>query len=305
MALNFDFAKVKVTEFGIGRDTNTGSDYRLVPVDQGVQSALTEMAEATWLAAHNLTADPPRYEPSEKYGSTEYVYLPLDDELATTLRNLHQANNLPMDAGALRDPDGVSIYFARLADKSGRRLTALKRAAQFKGALKGQFVRFLSDALRLVEDRLFRLDAEFDVLIDSERVHVLRPAGFEALADMNETLLSVLPKHVAALERDMPFVDFAPILGFASKHPRAARYLASIHAQGETASIDSQRLITQCALNEVEICRANGVIKVGERNIMGFLEVLDRRRFSVELVTGSPERYTAPSRRRLDGGGKA
>jgi len=33
---------------------------------------------------------------------------------------------------------------------------------------------------------------------------------------------------------------------------------------------------------------------------MGFLEVLDRRRYELELVKGLPERYKASSRRKIE-----
>jgi hypothetical protein len=33
---------------------------------------------------------------------------------------------------------------------------------------------------------------------------------------------------------------------------------------------------------------------------MGFLEVLDRRRYELELVKGLPERFRATSRRKID-----
>lgn len=33
---------------------------------------------------------------------------------------------------------------------------------------------------------------------------------------------------------------------------------------------------------------------------MGFLEVLDRRRYEIELVANSPEQYRAASRSKLD-----
>ena len=42
------------------------------------------------------------------------------------------------------------------------------------------------------------------------------------------------------------FVEFAGIEEYASRHPRAARYLASIRGQGETKSIDKAALKSLC-----------------------------------------------------------
>src|SRR2546426_481228 len=77
------------------------------------------------------------------------------------------------------DPATVFCYFARLTDSKGRRLTALRRATQFKGVLKSRLLRLVTDSLKLVEDHIFKLDRDFDLLIDSANVHILRPSGFE------------------------------------------------------------------------------------------------------------------------------
>jgi len=53
----------------------------------------------------------------------------------------------------------------------------------------------------------------------------------------------------------------------------------------------------------VQFHEANGKITVEEGHVMGFLEVLDRRLYAVELVKDSPERFRAASRRRLVNGG--
>ena len=39
---------------------------------------------------------------------------------------------------------------------------------------------------------------------------------------------------------------------------------------------------------------------VDENHVMGFLEVLDRRRYEIELVANFPEQYRAASRSKLD-----
>ena len=72
--------------------------------------------------------DAPEYEPSEKYEGIEYVYLPLDNEFAAPLKDLHQAKNLPMDSDTLDRPEEIFCYFARIIDKQGHRLLGLRRS---------------------------------------------------------------------------------------------------------------------------------------------------------------------------------
>lgn len=66
MTLDFDFQNANTTEFGVGRDDDGDQSFELVPVDDEVQDALGEMAEATWRAMQELSDNPARYEPTEK-----------------------------------------------------------------------------------------------------------------------------------------------------------------------------------------------------------------------------------------------
>lgn len=303
MTLNFDFGKVTLTEFGVGRDDDDGRAFVAVPVDTEVQAVLREMAVATWEAMQKDAKDPAKYEPSEKHGGTEYLYLPLDDDLAASVRDLHTAENLPLDFHALADPDTVFCYFARMTDNKARRLTALRRAAQFKGVLKsrGRLMRLADDSLRIIDEPVFRLDNDFDILMDSASVHILRPGGFEFAGNLQRAILEAVPQNVRAIQKDLAFVDFASIEQYASKHPRAARYLSSIRGAKETKNVDRKALRELCASTGVDVTESKGMIFVAAGHEIGFLEVLDRRRYRLELVRGQPERFKATSRRKIDG----
>lgn len=301
MKLEFDLGNVTVTEFGVGRDDGDGQTFVAVPVDADVQGALREMVQATWDAMQNDEDGLAKYEPAEKHGSTEYLYLPLTDEMASSVRELHEATNLDIAGGALDEPADVFCYFVRLTDKTGRRLTALRRASQFKGVLKKRLIRFVSDSLKLIDDDVFKLDSDFDLLVDSTNVHILRPSGFEFAGKLQQAILEAVPGNIKAIRKDLTFVDFAGIEAYAAKHPRAARYLASIRGQAETKNIDKAALKKLCKSTGVEVSESKGKITVSAGHEMGFLEVLDRRRYELELVKGQPERFKAGSRTKLNG----
>jgi len=300
MNLKFDINNVEVTEFGVGRDDGHGRDFDRVTVDGDVQGALQEMAGATWAAMQAQTNNPPSYEPSEKHASIEYMHLPLNDHMAEAMRKLHEANNLPPDSTALADPEKVFCYFARFTDSQERKLTAVRRATQFKGVLKSRLIRLHTNALQLIEDRVFKLDHDFDLLIDSENIHILRPSGFEFVGQLQEAILTAVSTNVTLLKEDLTFVDFDVVENYASKHPRAARYLASIRSKNEAVDIDSGRLQKLCADNGVELTVTNGMLSLEKKQVMGFLEVLDRRRYEIELVADMPEHYRAASRSKID-----
>ena len=301
MNLDFEFSNIEITEFGVGRDNKDDESFWFVPVDNRVQGTLRDMAAATWRAMNDIADAPARYEPSEKHATTEYLYLPLAEEMARRMRELHQANNLSVGADALSDPGPVFCYFARLTDSKRRRLTALRRATQFKGSLKSRFVRLFSDALELVEDKVFKLDNDFDLLVDSKYVFILRPSSFEYAGNLKEAILSAVPQNISSIEKCLPFVDFIGVQEYAGKHPRAARLLASIQTQKQAGTIDKDALKQLCAATGVEINASNGRIAVPTDQVMGFLEVLDRRRYELELVRGSHECYKAASRQRIGG----
>lgn len=304
MNLKFNLDNVRVTEFGVGWDDGSGQTFVTVPVDAAVQSALCEMAEATWGAMQKDADGPTPYEPSEKHGSTEYLFLRLDDDMASAVRELHEAANLKLDANALtEDPSDVYCYFARLTDNQSRRLTALRRASQFKGVLKSKnrLVRMLDDTLQIIEDTVFKLDKDFDLLADSANVHILRPSGFEFAGKLQDAILGAVPQNVAAIQKELDFVALDGIEEYASTHTRAARYLASIHTSGGTNSIDKKLLKKLCKQTGVKVTDSNGKVTIADGHEMGFLEVLDRRRYEVRLVEERPEKYRASSRRKING----
>ncbi|TQE99677.1 MAG: DUF4868 domain-containing protein [Spiribacter salinus] len=303
MNIEFDLANVTLTEFGVGRDDGSGQTFVVVPVDGNVQDALREMAQETWDAMQKDEGGPGKYEPSEKHGSIEYLYLPLDSEMAIAVRELHEAANLKINADALVEkPYDVFCYFARFTDNQNRQLTALRRASQFKGILKSKnrLVRISDDTLMVIEDTVFKLDNDFDLLVDSTNVHILRPSGFEFAGKLQQAILEAVPKNIAAIKKQLKFVAFEGIETYASKHTRAARYLASILANGETKNIDKALLKKLCKQTGVTVVESNGKVSIADGHEMGFLEVLDRRRYEVNLVKEEPEQYRAASRRKIN-----
>jgi len=298
MNLSFDMAAIRTVEFGVGRDTDGESTYSLVSVDETVQTALKEMVEATISQLEEL--EPERFNPAEKHGSREHVWLPLTDDLASRIRTLHEAGNLTTEASAVESPGDIDLYFARLTDTEGRTLTAVRRAAQFKGVLRSRLIRLVSDSLKMVEDDVFKLDQDFDLIADGDEIHILRPTSFEFLGQLQDAILAAVPTNVKALKAELTFVDFSPIELYASHHPRAARYLASIRAQGGPGDVDRDALAHLCAVTNVDVTVSDDQLVVADHDVLAFLEVLDRRRYEIELVLGSPERFKASARSRLE-----
>ena len=76
--LDFTFANVEMSEFGVGRKENGRVHFQIIPVDNGIKTALLEMAQTTWDLMQSSTDDPEPYSPGEKHASTEYLFRPMD-----------------------------------------------------------------------------------------------------------------------------------------------------------------------------------------------------------------------------------
>lgn len=296
MKLEFDFNSVTDTEFGIGLGEINSPTFRRVSAKPDVQIALREMVQETWEAIEKHEVGPQEFEPSEKHSGTEYLFVRHSEIQDTFFRNLHEAQNMTRDASAINHPSRIFCYFTRIKDKHGCKVTGLRRAGQFKGILKNKLLSW-RNGLQIVEEKVFRLDNDFDLLIDSEYVHVWRPSSFVILGEMKKAILDAAPRNISLIKQDLPFVDYGNITKYAKKSIRAAGYLASIRGH-QLEGIDCQTLMLECKKFgvEVEYVQASGKITVADEKIMDFLKVLDRRLFSVELVPGEPESYLASSR---------
>lgn len=61
--------------------------------------------------------------------------------------------------------------------------------------------------------------------------------------------------------------------------------------------IDKAALKSLCKNTGVDVSESGGKVRISNGHEMGFLEVLDRRRYQVELVKEKPERFRASSRK--------
>jgi hypothetical protein len=301
VALDFDLNNVTCVEFGVGREIeqNNQQCFEIVPIDTTVQTALLEMVSNTLGIMQNHSSNLNIYQPSEKHAGIEYLYLPLSNELAQTMKGLHEATNITINCNALDNTTEIFCYFARFTDQSGKKLTALRRAIQFKGVLKNKLVRICDDSLKIVEDKIFKLDTDFDLLIDNTNIYMIRPSAFEFAGKLQEAILQAVPMNIASIAADLTYVDFTSLQTYAEQRPRAARYIASIKSQAETKNINQGRLELLCRHTGVSLDIQSGKIFVKSGYEMGFLEVLDRRRYRLKLIDGQAENYKASSRNKL------
>jgi hypothetical protein len=292
----FDFQHIQSTEFGVCLDTDDGESYRLVPCVAEVQQALKEMLEETRDSLFDNSEDMQDFSPAEKYAPHERLRINLTSDLVNKHREVFEAVNLPTDSNALNEVEAIVSYFAIFRDGRKRKLMAFRRAAQFKGVLRKRLIRFSDDALRIIPDDVFKLDTDFDFLIYDGQVLIWRPSGFFFTADMDQYVAASAVENVNRIEKTITCVNFASLREFVSKHKRAMRLVAAIKSRNDLAAIVPKRLRIECKECGIALIQKAGKLFPAPGSELAFLMLLDRRRYTVTLITGQPETYEAASR---------
>ena len=217
MNIDFELSNDLVAEFGVGQRVDESVHYYQLPADDTVQQALLREARSALSKIDQETVNPPHFDPAEKYEGNEYLVLPLNHELGASLRELHEADFLTFRTPQLQDLKSSFCYFLRGTDKGNRRLTALNRTSQFKATLgrQGRLMMMLSDALHVISDPVLQLNAGFDIVIDSEFIHIFHPASFRALANVDDEIAKAVPRNIEAISQAASYVDWSNIEEFA------------------------------------------------------------------------------------------
>ena len=170
----------------------------------------------------------------------------------------------------------------------------------FKGLVKqrNRVARLVDDTLHLEADTMFRLDNEFDLLVDGNEVRILHPKGFESIGQLREVIRAAVPTNVSAIQHHLPFLDLVAIDALAQGNLRIARLLASVLQVG-IAGITFSSLQQYCSDTDVDISVENHRIVVNEESAVDFLNALSRRRLSATLVPGQKEVYVTTDRQRV------
>lgn len=294
----FDFEKLRSVEFGVCLDTDGGETYRLVPADGTVQSALREMLASTIGSLTTAGKRVIEFSPAEKYATTERLWLSTESDLAHKHATVFASENLVTDTHGLDEPGEVISYFAIFRDSKRNKLMAFRKAAQFKGVVKkkNRMVALYDDTLKIVPDQIFKLDDDFDFLILADQILIWRPNGFIFTADMDSQIAACAAANVDRIATEVTCVDFTGLRAFVANHKLAMRLVAAIKSRGDLALISPLCLASECTDAGVEYAMNDGKLVPTDGSEMGFLMLLDRRRYTVTLIEEQPETYEASSR---------
>jgi hypothetical protein len=304
MRHEFDPDLIQSVEFCVSVATN-GDDHinYLVPIDQTVQDALKQVLNTTLVDIEPGEDDWSVYELSEKYGSKESLRADITVAEMAAVRSLYEEEGWEINARILTNPKKITYYFGVFRDNHGRILLGVRQATQFKGAFKGHFLSVIDDTLRMVPDHVFKLDNEFDFLITAQHVYILRPAGFERIAKIEEYASARARDMTLELADMVKFLDFGGLAEYVGKHKRAARLVATLHARTDLATI--KRAMFLKSAEETGVALENVGRKLGpvRGSEIACLELLDNRRYITALKPGPKPAFVASSRRAVGGRG--
>lgn len=272
-----------------------------LPIAPGVQDELRIMLDVTLMklglpqAAQQL----PQYSPAEKYSGEDPCKLALDTDYMTDVDAVVKLQNIPSDTNALQAVEDLKYYYAVFSDNAGRRLWGFRRAGTFKGVTKSRLAFVHNGLLTMVAGNIFRLDTDFDYLVDSQTIYVLRHSGFEFTTNVHEQMLKAADTNAASVAAAVNYLDTGNIAAYAKTRPRAARLLAAIRSRPDLTLLDKRLLEGACQQFGIPLVRgANGTIGPASGHEYDFLLMIDRRAYITTLIPQQAERYEASSRTR-------
>lgn len=297
---DIDIGTIASVNFGIALRDN--GNLHFVPTDAGLKDALKEMIKGTVAAFNTAHGDWQAYDISEDYGQRRRVYCSRDDEYMAVFSAL-------FDAGALDDLTNLSdhvndidYYFAEITDNQARRIVGVKKATQFKGTVKAKnrLVRMIDDTLSMIEDTVFKLDNEFDVLITDVNIYILNDANMQHLADITSRVAATATNKIQTIEDILTFLDLSRIKEKIEKHPRVARYAASIAKNPLTANFKRDKIVALAQQHGIVFKELEtGKLQCRVHDEAKLMELLDARRYHLDLADNGGDPYRATGRQKV------
>jgi len=297
---DFNFDYIVSAEFCVSTLADGQEEHYQVPADVSVQDALRQMARETRYHFEREGVEVEQFELSEKYAATETLVADLASEVMALPRQLYAEEGFESSSDALGDPVIVTYYFGVFRDNAGRKLVGVRRANRFKGVLKNQLISLFDDTLRVIEDRVFRLDHDFDFLITSAHVYILRPEGFNSVALIEQMASQAAHEKALELGEQIAFAHFERIAAFARDKKRAARIVAALHARDDLGTIRRAKFISAAQEAGIILVKIGQKVAPQDGHELAFLELLDRRRYTTDIAIGAKEKFVASSRKRIE-----
>lgn len=295
----FDLANIQSVNFAVSLRSN-GNRY-FVPTDGPIKAALKEVLSNTTAGFNQIDGDWQLHDVSEDYGEARRTYAPRNTDYLADLSSIFDAGALDDIANAHEHVPDIDFYFGVFHDDQNRKAIGIKKATQLKGTLgaRNKLMRLADDTLQMIEDEVLRLDREFDAIMTDSHVFMLKVRSVEYLANIVERVAGAAAAKVQTIHDQLTFLDLSRIQEDIARHPKMARMAASISARNDLAQIRRDRVEEIAEHHGIVFKEVDGRLQCRRQDEAKLLEILDARRYHLDLTATGPIPYRATGRQRV------
>lgn len=269
-----------------------------IPTDGGVQNALKAILRDTVAGFDAIEGDWELHDISEDYGERRRVYAPRNLPLFETMAEIFDSGALPELPDLQNHLAELDYYFAKFVDSEGRTMVGVKKARTAKATLGAQnkLVRLIDNTLVLIEERVLRLDRQFDVLISTDNVFIFEPRATEQVAEIVERVAASASARIQEIHDAVTFLDLSRIKTKIARHPKLARIAHSIANNPNLHGIQRAAIESLAAAQGIRFKEVDGRLLCNVTDEAKLMEVLDARRYHLDLTAAGPVPYRATAR---------
>lgn len=296
---DFDLADIAAVNFAVALRSN--SERYFVPTDTATKNTLKTILQSTVEAFDQLDGDWRPHDISEDYGKRRRVYAERDTDYLSDLSAIFDEGALDDLSGAHEHIRDIEYYYSIFFDSDGRKVIGIKKGMQLKGVLgaRNRLVRLADDTLQLIEDDVLKLDPEFDAIITSSHILMLKVRAVEYMANIVEHVAGAAAHKVQQIHDTISFLDLSRIQENIFKHPQMARMAASILDRDDLSDIKRDRIEDIAAHQGLVFKEVDGRLQCRREDEAKLLEILDSRLYHLDLTATGPVPYRATGRQKV------
>ena len=161
-------------------------------------------------------------------------------------------------------------------------------------------MRLIDDTLVLIQEDVLHLDREFDVIVTDANVFILNPRQAEQVARIVEHVAATATAKIQAIHDAIPFLDLTRIAAKIGKHPRMARHAASVASNPNLGNFQRPQIESLAIRHGIKFTELEGGrLQCRVADEAKLLELLDARRYHLDLHGNGGDPYRATARQRV------
>jgi hypothetical protein len=296
-----DLQAVAAQNFGV--KMRSDASLHFIPTDRGTKAVLTDVLNATVGAFNRIDGDWQAYDISEDYGEPRRIFAARDAEHfgdVSAIFDIGALNDLANLDDHIRD---IDYYFCEFRDATNVKIVGVKKAVQFKTTLaaRNKLARLVNDTLQIIEENVVKIDPLFDALITDQNIYILKPRAVEYIADMVTHVAGAATEKVRHIHDNIAFLDLSRIEEKISSHPKMARMAASIAARDDLGEFQQEKIVSLATQHGIVFKEVDGRLQCRVADEAKLLEILDARRYHLDLANDGGDPYRASARQRVSG----